>query len=312
MSACTSGAASADRPAQGTVRTRATPFSRRVCAAREPLQVLKARPGCAVLTSRARRDLHDPGHARTWVQLVFATVAIAIHTGCAIGASTIVPTSQFVYPNSNVTPIGYTEGSRSRVCGFLIFNLGSPSGEDQQISTQRALEAVDADILIDVQVSTKVVYIPGLVQVCETRVRGTGASMEVGEQILVGRSTLSHAPAPPAPPRPVPPPVPVPRPDAAAFPGGIVPPAALPEGTPVPASAFRATQMLNEAIGRERPSDLDQQLSEVRVVWGYVLAGNDIAALVRVARAGADQLGTEAALGDILARGASLAGEEEP
>jgi hypothetical protein len=126
----------------------------------------------------------------------------ATTTGCSFGAASISPTSHFAFPNSNVIPIGQASGSKTRLCGLLLIQWGSPDGDDQEAATQEALEKSGGDILINVRTDSQIFMIPYLFSLCITSVQGTAAKMEVGRQSLGAFTQDPHSGAPPpaAPP----------------------------------------------------------------------------------------------------------------
>lgn len=142
--------------------------------------------------------------ASRWQPAVIAAIAVIGLSGCTVGNSAQSPQSHFAFPNSNVIPIGESQGSHSKLCGLLIFNFGSPSGADQDIATKEALEKAKGDILINVRTDSNTFFFPGLFTVCTTSVQGTAAKMEIGRQQLGPMSSGTPAsggfvPSTPAP-----------------------------------------------------------------------------------------------------------------
>src|SRR3972149_4073290 len=109
--------------------------------------------------------------------------------GCVLPSTAVmVPSSKFVYPNSNVIPVGEVSGSKRKLCGLLFINWGAPDGDDQLRASENALEEMQgADLVIDMRVSSSIFVFPGLFSICSTSVQGTAAKMEVGRQILTGK-----------------------------------------------------------------------------------------------------------------------------
>ena len=121
----------------------------------------------------------------TWKQRLIAIgVILIITTGCSIGSSSAGSASHFVYPNSNVTPIGEAKGEVSKLCGILFVNFGSPTGADQQKAIDQALQTSGGDVLINLRTDSKVFLVPMLFSMCSVNVTGTAARMEVGKQAL--------------------------------------------------------------------------------------------------------------------------------
>jgi hypothetical protein len=127
----------------------------------------------------------------------------AVAYGCSFGFASLAPQSHFAFPNSNVIPLGHAEGSKSKLCGLLFINWGSPDGDDQEEATREALEQAHGDILINVRTEASTFMIPYLFAICSTKVQGTAAKMEVGRQQLTAFTSgapPAAAPAPAAPP----------------------------------------------------------------------------------------------------------------
>ena len=134
---------------------------------------------------------------------------------CGFGASSQSPSSHFVYPNSNVIPLGAAEGTTRRLCGILFVNWGTPDADDQDSATRDALEASGGDLIINVRTDTTL-FFAWFFSLCTTHVRGIAAKMEIGRQQL-GPGSGAAPPLPPPTPEvtpvpPVPPPPPPPRP----------------------------------------------------------------------------------------------------
>ena len=122
-----------------------------------------------------------PRKARLIVVGVFLLLTVA----CTMGSSYRMNASHFAYPNSNVIPLTEIEGSSSRVCGLLIFAWSSTGVDDVNDALEDALLSQSgADLIVDATVDSGVLMIPPFVTLCQVRVRGTAASMEVGMQQL--------------------------------------------------------------------------------------------------------------------------------
>jgi hypothetical protein len=141
-------------------------------------------------------------------KLLATALLYLLCTGCSFGAASISPSSHFAFPNSNVIPIGSASGKKTRLCGILFIQWGSPDGDDQEAATQRALKESGGDILINVRTDSQIFFIPYLFSLCITKVQGTAAKMEVGRQQLDAftRPPDDRPPPPAAPPPAQPPP----------------------------------------------------------------------------------------------------------
>lgn len=115
-----------------------------------------------------------------------ATLALAIVfaiglTGCSTTAGSYQLSSEFVYPNSNVTPLNNVQVSEKKF-GILIPPSFSEARMDQLLN--RAVSSVnDADLLIDYMVNTKITSL-WIFHNTRVTIQGTAASMEVGKQDL--------------------------------------------------------------------------------------------------------------------------------
>jgi hypothetical protein len=108
-----------------------------------------------------------------------AACMLFIMSSCAIRIGTVVPNSHYVYPNSNVTPLGQTS-SEIKKTGFLIPPNFKAQDVDRLYNDALAKHA-GADVLLDYSVDTKVTtYL--IVHVLKTTLVGTAAQMEVGKQ----------------------------------------------------------------------------------------------------------------------------------
>jgi hypothetical protein len=103
--------------------------------------------------------------------------------GCMLpGSSQTVPSSAFVFPNSNVYPLERVTGQSTRMCGVLFFTFGVPGGEDIERAQQNALRFSKGDMIINMRSSSSMMMIPMIASFCNATVEGTAARMEVGRQ----------------------------------------------------------------------------------------------------------------------------------
>lgn len=113
---------------------------------------------------------------------VVVLVAVAM-TGCIQSSgSVITPSSHFVYPNSNVTPLKEARAGSSKLCGLLFIPFSTPNANQQNEAVAEAIKSVDADVLINVRSDYSTFVFPGLFQICSVSVQGTGAKMDIGRQ----------------------------------------------------------------------------------------------------------------------------------
>jgi hypothetical protein len=125
--------------------------------------------------------------SRTWVLISLMALALILigSNACTMGSgASLQPNSHFVYPNSNVKPIGHTQGKASKLCGILIFNFGAPDGNLIKEARDQALAKSGGDLLINYTTDASVFMLPPLFTICKATVAGTAAKMEVGKQEL--------------------------------------------------------------------------------------------------------------------------------
>ena len=108
--------------------------------------------------------------------------------GCSTTSGAYVTHSNFVYPNSNVIPVGPARASVKRHSWVV-----SPKVDDKLIqeAVQEALKGTDADILLNYTIDTKLTYVPipliwlPLYYHLTLTVDGTAAKVvEIGKQEL--------------------------------------------------------------------------------------------------------------------------------
>lgn len=112
--------------------------------------------------------------------IITALLAILILGGCSMKMGATIPTSNYVYPNSNVVPLGQTFASFKKTSFFI-----PPGMQGGRIVKDLAADATakypDANLLIDYTVDTKFTSIM-LFHTVKIEIRGTAAKMEIGKQ----------------------------------------------------------------------------------------------------------------------------------
>jgi len=109
--------------------------------------------------------------------LVFSVIA----SGCATTLGTIGTHSEFVYPNSNVTPLGHTSGTWKKTTFLFPPKLTKESVDGVLSNALSKYEG--ADILLDFDYIIKYITIPILpIYTIKLEIEGTAANMEVGKQ----------------------------------------------------------------------------------------------------------------------------------
>ena len=128
---------------------------------------------------------------------------VLLAAGCTAGSAAMrAPESDFVYPNSNVTPLGSSPvRGESSTISFLL-----PCGPDWDAATDDAKSRAGADLLIDVDYYQTITLWPILLPIysCSVEAVGIPAEAEVGLQDLSARRRPHPAPVAPPEPEPVP------------------------------------------------------------------------------------------------------------
>ena len=100
-------------------------------------------------------------------------------SSCAIKVGSVVPNSHYVYPNSNVTPLGQTTAVIKKT-GFIVPPAFKARDVDQLYNSALSKHS-GADLVIDYSVDTKVTTF-FIFHFLKTTLVGTAAKMEVGKQ----------------------------------------------------------------------------------------------------------------------------------
>jgi hypothetical protein len=112
---------------------------------------------------------------------VCLTGALALVTGCTSTTGGIVPKSAFVYPNSNVTPLGPVTAEKSKTRFFVTPRLNYDWVED--VYNQALGKAPGANIIVDYREDTTVTSIL-LFNTVTYSLNGTAAKMDVGKKVM--------------------------------------------------------------------------------------------------------------------------------
>lgn len=116
----------------------------------------------------------------------FLLVLALLATGCTIASGTFpVANSHFVYPNSNVIPLGEGKGEASDASVFTLGGFMDPALMEEAV--QAAIQTKGGDLLINYDLYYKVIQIPipvFTIFVTTWNAEGTVAKMEIGKQKL--------------------------------------------------------------------------------------------------------------------------------
>lgn len=117
--------------------------------------------------------------------LTLALITGIILSGCSIEYGQQVISSHYVYPNSNVTPLGYTSAELSKI--GIIFPSQIKKNDYERLFNEALSKHQGADIIIDMGIDVKYTQIPIpilTIWITKFTLQGTAANMEVGEQDL--------------------------------------------------------------------------------------------------------------------------------
>lgn len=90
---------------------------------------------------------------------------------------------QFVYPNSNVTPLGYTSGKKIKVQVLALNPVSFKKKDYEKVEREALSKYPEADILIDGSADWTATWILGpYLTIYKYTLTGTAAKMEVGMQ----------------------------------------------------------------------------------------------------------------------------------
>lgn len=108
-----------------------------------------------------------------------ALFMLSVMSSCSIRVGTVVPNSHYVYPNSNVTPLGQTT-SEIKKTGILFPPAFKARDVDELYNTALAKHS-GSDVIVDYSVDTKITSV-FIFHFLKTTLSGTAAQMEVGKQ----------------------------------------------------------------------------------------------------------------------------------
>ncbi|WP_428235051.1 hypothetical protein [Gracilimonas sp.] len=114
---------------------------------------------------------------------VFACAILLV--GCSTKYGQRVVSSHYVYPNSNVVPLGYTTAEVSRV--GILFPKQANKEVYEELFNQALSKHQGADIIVDMGLDVTYTQIPIpilTIWITKMNLTGTAASVEVGEQEL--------------------------------------------------------------------------------------------------------------------------------
>jgi len=120
---------------------------------------------------------------RTKSLFTIAAIFILINTGCSIKYGAMTTSSEFIYPNSNVTPLGPTEANIT-LTGFIFYKQAGKATYEKLF--QEAVSRYQgANVIIDMGLDVTLTNIPLLpISFTSVSLSGTAAKVEIGRQEL--------------------------------------------------------------------------------------------------------------------------------
>jgi len=113
------------------------------------------------------------------INTCISCIILVVMSSCAITVGTVVPNSHYVYPNSNITPLGQTS-SEIKKTGVLIPPAFKAQDVDKLYNDALSKHS-GSDLILDYSVDTKVTTF-FIFHFLKTTLVGTAATMEVGKQ----------------------------------------------------------------------------------------------------------------------------------
>jgi hypothetical protein len=116
---------------------------------------------------------------RIFINTFVALFLIAALSSCSIKTGLVVTNSHYVYPNSNVTPLGTTSAEVKKFS--VVIPPGFKARDVDNLYNQALSKHSGSDLIIDYSVDTKVTTF-FIFHFLKTSLVGTAAKMEVGKQ----------------------------------------------------------------------------------------------------------------------------------
>ncbi|MEM7550071.1 MAG: hypothetical protein AAF363_10360 [Bacteroidota bacterium] len=107
-----------------------------------------------------------------------------LFSNCATELGTVVLNSEYVYPNSNVKPLGRTSGEWKKTT-FLIPPALTKQAADEVINNALSKHE-SADVILDYDYVVTLITYPFWFYTLKLNIVGTAADMEVGKQNIGG------------------------------------------------------------------------------------------------------------------------------
>lgn len=111
--------------------------------------------------------------------ILMVVISSALMFSCSLEVGTKVTNSHFVYPNSNVTPLGQATAQRNKM--MIIIPAQMKKKDYDAVFDEAISKYQDGDVLINYGIDTK--YTQFLIfWFTRIKLKGTVAKMEVGKQ----------------------------------------------------------------------------------------------------------------------------------
>jgi len=121
---------------------------------------------------------------RSTAGALLVAMGAVLFSGCSIKMAVRRTNTQFVYPNSNVSPLGHVKAKSPQSVSIFIPKFFDAKQIDE--TTQKALAQRGGDILVDSKLVVKTIMIPIFlpIMISSLEVEGTAAKMVVGKKEL--------------------------------------------------------------------------------------------------------------------------------
>ena len=116
--------------------------------------------------------------------LLVAVFGSVLFSGCTIKMAVRSTSTKFVYPNSNVSPLGRVKAKSAQSVSIFVPKFFDAKQIDELTAT--ALQQKGGDILINPKIVVKTVLIPIMlpIMISSMEIEGTAAKMVIGKQEL--------------------------------------------------------------------------------------------------------------------------------
>ncbi len=121
---------------------------------------------------------------KTTFNITIILLSLILFSGCAVSnLGGTYTNKQFVYPNSNVTPLGQTSAKKFKVQVLMLNPVSFKKKDYEKVEREALSKYPEADILINGSADwTQYWVLMNYIIVYKYTLTGTAAKMEVGKQ----------------------------------------------------------------------------------------------------------------------------------